>query len=58
MKSNLLLALLSLVLVGGGTKSSAQTNAPAKTEKPVDLVAMFKMHWDNQVRLFKEQNQV
>src|SRR5262245_51128358 len=37
-----------------------ETNPPPKTNAvpPVDLGAMFRMHWDNQVRLFKEQNQV
>jgi len=48
-------ALLSIALF-----SNAQTNSPPKTNAapPVDMGAMFRMHWDNQVRLFKEQNQV
>lgn len=37
------------------TAPSAATNSPAK-EKPADLGAMFRMHWDNRVRSFKEQN--
>jgi len=33
-----------------------QTNSPPKANKPVDLAAMFRMHWDDRVRGFKEQN--
>ncbi len=36
--------------------ASAKTNPAPKAEKPVDLGAMFRTHWDNRVRSFKEQN--
>ena len=34
---------------------NAATNAPVAKPEP-DLGAMFKMHWENRVRAFKEQN--
>src|SRR5262245_5697079 len=34
---------------------NAATNAPTAKPEP-DLAAMFKMHWENRVRAFKEQN--
>ncbi|MDB6057012.1 MAG: family lipase [Verrucomicrobiales bacterium] len=45
-----------LCLIGALSISiaNAATNAPAKPEQ--DLGAIFKMHWDNRVRSFKEQN--
>src|SRR6185295_10169831 len=40
------------------SNAAESTNSPAKTNAPpVDLGALFRMHWDNQVRSFKEQNQ-
>lgn len=36
--------------------SASQTNAAPKAEKPADIGAIFRMHWDNRVRSFKEQN--
>ncbi len=38
------------------TNSPVQTNSPAKSDKPVDLGALFRMHYDTRVRAFKEQN--
>lgn len=35
----------------------ASAESPVKEEKPVDWAAVFKMHWQNRVRAFKEQNQ-
>src|ERR1043166_7889678 len=54
MKPVLLIALLTAFVsnAADSTNSPAKTNAPA----PVDFGALFRMHWDNQVRSFKEQN--
>jgi lysophospholipase L1-like esterase len=45
--------LLCLIAFAAASIANAATNAPAKP----DPMAMFKMHWDNRVRAFKEQNQ-
>lgn len=50
---------ISLPLLAAEPKvaGEAQTNSPAKTSAPpVDLGALFRMHWENRVRSFKEQN--
>ena len=56
MKPVFIIALLTAFI----SNAAEPANSPAKTNAapPVDLGAMFRMHWDNQVRLFKEQNQV
>jgi lysophospholipase L1-like esterase len=38
--------------------NSPSTNAIAPAAKPGDMVAFFRMHWDDRVRAFKEQNQI
>jgi len=62
MKSIFTFAFLFAFFISIAAEPSAKPEAatpPAKTNAaPVDLGALFKMHWDNQVRLFKEQNQV
>ncbi len=61
MKSIFVVALISFELTTFSAEpeqkaaSTATTNAPAK-EKPADIGALFRMHWDNRVRSFKEQN--
>lgn len=55
MKSKFIAAILfiSLPLLA----AEPQANSPAKTKAPpVDLGALFRMHWENRVRSFKEQN--
>lgn len=46
-----LLCLIGFISV---STVNAATNAPAKPEP--DLLALFKMHWENRVSAFKEQN--
>jgi hexosaminidase len=46
--------LLCLIAFVSVSIAHAATNAPAKPEQ--DVAAIFKMHWDNRVRAFKEQN--
>jgi lysophospholipase L1-like esterase len=64
-KTSSMKSVIALALMLIGTSAFAQTatnttgnqtNAPAKAEKPPDLGAMFRMHYDNRVRSFKEQN--
>jgi lysophospholipase L1-like esterase len=54
MKPVIIIALLTASI----SNAAEPANSPAKTNAspPVDLGAMFRMHWDNQVRSFKEQN--
>ncbi len=60
----LLTALLTGALLGnlqGATNdlsaAAPKTNAIApQSDKPADLGALFRMHWDNRVKSFKEQN--
>jgi lysophospholipase L1-like esterase len=53
------IVLGSIAAEPAAKSESAQTNSAPKAAAPApDLGAMFKMHWDNQVKLFKEQNQV
>ncbi|MGZ4964099.1 MAG: GDSL-type esterase/lipase family protein [Limisphaerales bacterium] len=46
--------LLCLIAFVSTTIVNAATNAPAKPQQ--DVGALFKMHWENRVRSFKEQN--
>ena len=46
--------LLCLIALTSVTIANAATNAPAKPQQ--DVGALFKMHWENRVRSFKEQN--
>jgi lysophospholipase L1-like esterase len=46
--------LLSMIAFATVTIANAATNAPAKPQQ--DPLALFKMHWDNRVRSFKEQS--
>ena len=52
MKSIMCLIYLLLAFVVSAAEPAA-TNAPAKPAN--DMMALFKMHWDNRVRAFKEQ---
>ena len=52
-----LLVVTFVVAAAEKTTSVAPTNPPVNTEKPVDLGAVFRMHYDTRVRAFKEQNQ-
>jgi lysophospholipase L1-like esterase len=69
MKISGLLILSALVLIltrlsvasgePGATRSKEPARADAKSEPakaPVDWMAVFKMHWQNRVRAFKEEN--
>ena len=44
-------------LKGGVTVATSQPTARAGASPPPDLGALFKMHYTNRVRMFKEQNQ-
>src|SRR4051812_22000853 len=46
--------LLCLIAFASISLANAATNAPAKPQQ--DVAAIFKMHWENRVRSFKEQN--
>jgi lysophospholipase L1-like esterase len=56
-----LLAATAVALAGepGATNSTPPAGAEVKTEpakSPTDWTALFKMHWQNRVRAFKEEN--
>jgi lysophospholipase L1-like esterase len=54
----ILAAVAGFLAIGSGVRAEEQsTNAPAKADKPVtDWRAFFRMHYENRVRAFKEQN--
>ncbi|MBI1178808.1 hypothetical protein GC207_15355 [bacterium] len=55
MKRIFALALV-LACIGRLLAAEPDSDAKAKTHPGVDWTALFKMHWDNRVKAFKEQN--
>jgi lysophospholipase L1-like esterase len=50
--------LAAEAVVAAGEPGTANSTSPAATQTnaPVDWAALFKVHWQNRVRAFKEQN--
>ncbi len=56
MKFIFTLAAVFFASIAMAAEPAGKTNEPAKASKPDDLGAFFRMHYDNRVRAFKEQN--
>jgi hexosaminidase len=57
MTSKRLLFFLLLASVTATVNAAESgTSKESKPQQPVDWAALFKMHWDNRVKAFKEQN--